>query len=162
MTQTLNGHHVTLGGDAQMRVRALENPVETPDSAPDAEESAFTHVHTRVIPDRLADDHARDGSSVRNFASQHGGEALHALRQSWLLTEVPKTAGEAWAEVLPRPGEASGKAVWLALSAAGVFRAVVVSFLHLILLAVDTRLRAGVALVLFVVIACGVSVACFL
>ncbi len=150
MTQTVNGHKVTGGDDVRMRVRAPENPTQAPDRADSGRKSAFTPVHTRVIPDRQAEINDQPRSKVHNFASQHVADAADALDQSWLFTEVPTTVGEAWKTALPTKGEASGKGAWLAMSAAGLFRASAVTFLHLLLLAVGTRLRAGVTLILFI------------
>lgn len=153
MTQTINGHKVTDRDDARMRVRAPESAVPVADSPPSAGESACTPVHTRAIPDQQPEINDQDGPKVRDVVSQHGRDAVRALDQSWLLTEVPLTAGEAWRTVPPAKGEASGKAAWLAMTTAGLFRALVVTGGHLVLLAVGTRIRAGVALVL-TVLAC--------
>ncbi len=155
MTATINGHQLTDGDGVRVCVRAQGNPAGTQDRPDSGSESAFTPVHARAIPDPGKVDKAAAGSSVRNFASQHGGEALTALDQSWLLTEVPLTAGEAWRDVFPQPGTAPNKAAWLAMTAAGLFRALAVSLLHLFLLAVGTRMRAGVALAICVLTVAG-------
>ncbi len=155
MTATINGHKLTDGDDVRDCVRAPETPVQTPTDLDSGPESAFTPVHTRAIPDDPETDKATARALARDFVSRHGGEALDALDQSWLMTEVPLTAGEAWRDALPRKGEASGKAVWLAMATAGLFRALAVSLLHLFLLAVGTRMRAGVALLLSVLAVAG-------
>jgi hypothetical protein len=155
VTATINGHKLTDGDGVRDCVRASETPARTVVDPESGSESAFTHVHTRVISDMSKVDKASASAFMRDFVSRHGTEALDAAAGSWLITEVPLTAGEAWRDVLPAAGSASTKTVWVAMAAAGIFRALAVSLLHLFLFAVDTRIRAGVALVVCVLAAAG-------
>jgi hypothetical protein len=57
-----------------------------------------------------------------------------------------------WREVFPAKGEASGKAAWVAMSVAGLFRALVITALWLIALSVRSRIQAGVGLALVLLV----------
>lgn len=57
-----------------------------------------------------------------------------------------------WQQVAPTKGEAPSKVAWIFMTAAGLFRAVTVSALWLVSLSVATRTRAGVALIVVVLV----------
>jgi hypothetical protein len=148
MTITTNGHRAadTLGDDVQMCVRAPESGPETADLAGSAQESACTPVtHTRVIPAKITDIKNDTASKIRDFASLHGGDVKRAVANNSTLHEQPMTVAEAWRQLTPAAGEVGGRATWTAATVAGLFRACVLTVLYAAALSVGTRIRAGVA-----------------
>jgi len=94
-------------------------------------------------------------------AAGHVREARAAAATSWGFNESPSPAGEMWRQVLPLKGEAANAVVWLGKTAAGLFRAVVITVCWLVALSVAgnladngrrTRIRAGVGLALFALV----------
>ncbi len=139
MTTTVNGHRpdVTVRRGADVRVRAHGNPVQGSDPVGGLLRSACT----RAIPHTGGVDQA---ATVRDFAQRHGGEAKTAAATSWLATEPPQTIGEAARTVMPAPGEAPNRAVWVAMTAAGVLRLAGTTVGWVVAFAVATRIRATV------------------
>jgi hypothetical protein len=91
---------------------------------------------------------------LQRVAAEHAADARTALAGSWAATEQPPALAEVWRHVFPARRSAPGKAAWLAMTAAGLFRALVISVLWLLALAVATRIRAGVALAVVGVVLC--------
>lgn len=148
MTVTVNGHSykVTVGDDVRDCVRASEIPAEAADRAVERGGSAYT----RAIPQKPEVDHANGTSKVRNFLSQHVGEARAAVAADVTVNEQPMTVGDAWRQVLPEGGSVGS---YVAGTVAGLFRACVLSVLYVAASSVGTRVRAGVTLALLVIAA---------
>lgn len=144
MTEVINGKapDVTVRDDVRMCVRAPETPPTAPNPAPAGTES----VGTRAIPRRASRRKGSTAAKVANFASLHAGDAGVAVGRGWALNEAPPTAVAVWRQVFPGKGEAPSRTAWLAMSTAGLYRAVVVTALWLVALSVATRIRAGVGL----------------
>jgi hypothetical protein len=144
MTSTINGHShtVTAGDDVQGCVRAPSDPVSVPDPGGERESTA----RPRAISQLGDAGHANVAGRVRNFVSLHAREVKAATARTRTFNEQPMTVAEAWRQVLPGAEEASGLAARAAGTVAGLFRAVVLSLTYLVALAVGTRIAAGVAL----------------
>lgn len=70
------------------------------------------------------------------------------MTRGWVLSEPPPAAIDMWRQVTPPRGETRNPAVWAASTAAGLFRALLISALWLLGVFVATRARSGAALVL--------------
>ncbi len=136
---------MTVSSDVQVRVRAPETPASGANPGQGREESAYT----RAIPrDRLR----RQVRRAKSSASLHVVEARESVTSGWAATEQPPSLAQVWAEVLPGPGEAASRVAWTRMSAAGLFRALVITLLWTIALAVKNRLGAEIALYLLLLL----------
>ncbi len=136
---------MTVSSDVQVRVRAADKPLTAVNGGQNAESSAYT----RAIPREWA---KRQRSKVRNSVSLHVVEARDATLTGWGFTEALPTAGDMWRQVLPAKGEAASRTEWTAMTAAGLFRAVVITVLWTVGLSVATRKRAAVGLAVVVLL----------
>lgn len=128
-----------------MRVRASENPPEAGFGAEEASSSAFTPVHTRVIPEETDIRPPSASDKIRNFASLHTGATQAAAATSWFGRERPPALFDACRDVVPGD-DFTGN--WLALTAAtfaGMLRLGGLSAAYLAAFCFATRIRAAVS-----------------
>jgi hypothetical protein len=126
-----NQHPNTDGDDARVRMRVGKTapvvPIR-PDLAPGS-------AHARAIPDNTPKVKSAKPSKVRNFASQHVGEAKESLASSWLGQDRPQNL-ETVAKQLKTGNPAA------------LFRLTVYAIAYIACFAVDTNKRAAVTFTL--------------
>jgi hypothetical protein len=137
---------VTDSADVRARVRATETGSVVPIRPGRDPGFAYTHA----IPRSLDTDKTNKPSKIRNFASQHAGEAAGSLKDGWLGSGQPKSLSEVASTVIPAKGETSNWAVWSGVVTARTFRLCVHTLAYLLCAATDTDERAAVAFVLTV------------
>lgn len=138
---------VTDGADVRVRVRGTENPRVVPIRPDLKAPSAYTHA----IPRSPKEINTSGPSKVRNFVSQHAGDANAALADNWLANGQPRPLGDVWQLELSPTG-----------LTAGLFRAAVYTIAYLACFAVDTNKRAAVtAALLTLSIAAAWAIAAF-
>jgi hypothetical protein len=155
VTATINGHRpdITDSDGVRMRVRTPETGPETAPEPVGRDKPAYT----RVIPEIPTADQVLD--KAKSAVSLHVTEAGYAWRDGWLLNETKPTLAGVAKQTFPAKAEAATKGAWLAMSAAGAFRTAGFTFAYLLEAALCTRMRAGVALILFVLTVAAVVVA---
>jgi hypothetical protein len=103
--------------------------------------SAYTHA----IPRSPTVDKTNKPSKIRDFASQHAGEAVASVKDGWFGTGRPKNLTEVAATVIPAKGETTNPAAWTGTVCVRTFRLAVHAFAYLLCAATDTDKRAAVA-----------------
>jgi hypothetical protein len=142
MTVTANGSRTTLTDghvrpDVHVRVRSPEN---TPPGGSDPETPSKS-ARARAIPRDWTKRQLSDG---RDFVSLNVGELAESVTCGWAANQQPQPLSVTWRQVPPAKGEATGRANWCALTAAGVTRALFHTFGYLIVFATNTRIKAAV------------------
>lgn len=136
---------MTQSNQAAVGVRAHETsgkPSDTPQPGGDPRIRARYHASAA----------AARGRDAQRSGLLHVVESREEISSGWLLTEAPPPAGLMWQQVAPAAGEAPNWVAWLAMSTAGLFRAVAVTGLWVLALSVSTRTRAGVGLIVVVLV----------
>ena len=135
----------TDGDDVHVRMRARGDAVVRPIRPDLNDRTAYTHAISRSPHD----DQATDGSKIRNFVSQHAGEAAAELGGSWLATGTMRPLIDTVRSILPAKGEARGPH-WIGVVVVRTFKLAAQTVAYLLYAAVDTDIRAAVALTLTV------------
>lgn len=142
MTVTANGSRTTLtdghtSPDVHVRVRSPEN------GPPGVfgRESPSKSARARAIPREWAKRQLSDG---RDFVSLNVGELAESVTCGWAANQQPQPLSVTWRQVPPAKGEATGRANWCVLTAAGLARALFHTLAYLIVFATNTRVKAAV------------------
>ncbi len=157
-----NGSTVTLTATSPVTLRgAGRDPVadacatgsgpETPPEARSGLKSVCTRAISRLRRNGKGHVVADATSKVRDAASKHAGDVRAAVAAAKGLTEPLTPLHAAARTVAPAKGEAPNWVAWVGMTVAGLFRLAVTALGTLVVHAVATRIRAGVALALFVV-----------
>ena len=160
MTSTVNrptnGHRpdVTVGDGVRVCVRAPETTATAPDRADSGQDSAFTPVHTRAVPQEPDSRPPVRPSKIRNFASTHVGDAKTAAAQSWFGRERPPALYDTAGDVFPAKGTARNPVVWVGLTVAGLLSLTGLAVAYLFAFCVATRIRASATTVLIAAAVC--------
>ena len=146
-----NGNHppITDRGDVRRHMRVVRNGEEPP-SRPDSPSGS---AYTRAIPDNPDVRQPSTSAKADNFASPHVADVKQAWAGSWPLNDRPSNLAEVARKVWPAKGEYASKTAWCGAVVVGVFRLAVTTAAYLMVLAVDSRTRAAVALALAVLTA---------
>lgn len=123
--------NLTQSGDVRMSVRAPKTGSVTP-IRPDLSQDSRARTRYHGPQAEIKTD---EPSKVRDFTSQHLGEARESLAASWLGTDRPKSLGEIAKQI--KTG-----------NPAALFRLAVYAIAYLLCFAVDTNKRAAVTFTL--------------
>lgn len=136
---------MTASSDERVSVRA---PIRPAPVSPGGSERGWL-AHARAIP---AEQPERKGSDAQSRTLLRVVALRDEVSSGWALTEAPPAAGETWRQVLPPRGQAGNPISWVAMTAAGLFRAAAITGLWVLALSVSTRTRAGVGLVITILV----------
>lgn len=123
--------NLTHSADVRMSVRAPKTGSVTP-IRPDLNQDSRARTRYHGPQEEIKDDRP---SKVRDFASQHLGEARDSLAASWLGTDRPQSLADVAKQI--KTG-----------NPAALFRLAVYTIAYLLCLAVDTNKRAAVTFTL--------------
>ena len=146
---TATARNLTDGDDVRVRMRTGPEAVVRP-IRPDLNPGAG---RARAIPRSPAVDQAQRTSKVRNFVSQHAGDAKAAFGDSAAATELPRTLGDLLDETIPTWTEANRNAArWIGLLAVRLWRLAITAGAYQAASAVRTDLRSGISLLLTIAV----------
>lgn len=148
MPATASQHEssITDSADVRVRVRAAENGSVVPIRA--GMNPGFAHA--RAIPPDDPNAKTPKPSKIRNFVSQHAGEAGEFLTDGWLGSGRPQSLTDVARTTIPTRAEAPNVGLWLGMFTARTFRLAVHTLAYLLCAATGTDKRAAVACALTV------------
>lgn len=134
----------TDSGDVRMRVRATGNGSVVPIRADMNPGTAYTRAIPREDPPAKNDKPGK----IRNFVSQHAGEAKAAAAGGWLASESPQPLTTTLDQTIPARAEYPNPLQWAGALAARIFRLAVHTLAYIAYASTATDKRAAVAFAL--------------